>query len=137
MINLQKQFLKFHDKIKIDFKDNKPLRDKRNLIIRNLREGLKKKYPENTPTFSPFNQGSYDLATGVKPLKGEDYDIDVGIVFDISKKRTEPVELKQEIHEILNVYAKRNVEIMRPCVRVQYHKAEAPKTVRTIESVNA
>lgn len=123
MINLQKQFLKFHDKIKIDFDDNKPLRDKRDLIIRNLKEGFTRKYPENAPLFTTFNQGSYDLATGVKPLKGEDYDIDVGIVFDISKKRTEPVELKQEIHEILNVVANRDVEIMRNCVRVQYHKA--------------
>lgn len=123
MIDLQKQFLKFHDTIKIDFKDNKPLRDKRNLIIKNLRDGLIRKYPENAPTFSTFNQGSYDLATGVEPLQGEDYDIDVGIVFDIPKKRNKPVELKQKIHEILNI-SNRKVEIMRPCVRVQYHKAE-------------
>jgi hypothetical protein len=86
MANLQSQFNKFHDAIKIDFDGNQPLRDKRDLIVKNLRDGLKKIfYPNYPPTFSSFNQGSYDLHTGVEALSGEDYDIDVGIIFNFSK----------------------------------------------------
>ncbi len=84
MANLQAQFNKFHNTIKIDFDDNKLLRDKRDLIIGNLRDGLRKLFSIHAPTFNHFNQGSHDLATGVEPLLGEDYDIDVGIIFKIT-----------------------------------------------------
>lgn len=120
MVNLQTQLTKFHNTIKIDFDDNKELREKRDLIISNLREGLKKLSLNNTPTFEHFNQGSYDLATGVEPLSGEDYDIDVGIIFDLTKINYKPVEVKEWVYKALNTGA-RTVEIKRPCVRVQYH----------------
>lgn len=121
MADLQTQFNKFHETIKIDFDDNTPLRDKRNVILKDLREGLKKQFPTNTPTFSDFNQGSYDLATGVEPLSGEDYDIDVGVIFNISKTAYDPVKVKEWVYNALNTGA-RTVEWKRPCVRVQYHK---------------
>jgi len=123
MADLQTQFNKFHDNIKVDFDGNKPLRDKRDIIIDSLRTGIKKKAPTNTPTFEFFNQGSYDMATGVEPLGNNDYDIDVGIVFNISKDNNEPVNVKEFVFDVLNVVYQRNVEIKRPCVRVQYHKA--------------
>ena len=120
MVNLQNQFNKFYNTIKIDFDDNKPLRDKRDLIINNLRDGLKKLFPTSTPTFDSFNQGSYDLATGVEPLPGEDYDIDVGINFKFSKNTYKPLEVKNWVYTALNI-EQRTVQIKRPCVRVQYH----------------
>lgn len=123
MADLQSQFIKFHELIKIDFDGNKPLRDKRDIIIDALKAGLKKKYPVNTPTFSCFNQGSYDMATGVEPLAGNDYDIDVGVIFNFAKDDVQPIVLKQLVHDILNAVYQRKVEIKRPCVRVQYHKA--------------
>lgn len=123
MADLQTQFNKFHDTIKIDFEGNKPLREKRDMILDELRAGLKKNYPTNTPTFDWFNQGSYDMATGVEPLEGDDYDIDVGIVFNLTKDDVEPVTLKEIVYDILNSVYQRKVEIKRPCVRVQYQKA--------------
>lgn len=121
MVNLQTQFNKFHDAIKIDFDNNELLRDKRNLIVGNLRDGLKRLFPTYTPTFRHFNQGSYDLATGVQPLSGEDYDIDVGIIFNYSKVSCKPVQVKEWVYHALNTGI-RTVEIKRPCVRVQYHQ---------------
>jgi hypothetical protein len=61
MANLQTQFIKFHDAIKIDFDGGQILREKRDLIVGNLRDELKRLFPTNTPTFNHFNQGSYDL----------------------------------------------------------------------------
>jgi len=119
--NLQPQFNKFHDAIRIDFDGNQPLRDKRDLIVKNLRDGLKKIfYPSYPPTFSSFNQGSYDLYTGVKALSGEDYDIDVGIIFDFSKSEYKPVQVKEWVCTALET-GTRKVHIKRPCVRVQYY----------------
>lgn len=121
MAELQTQFNKFHDIIKIDFDDNKPLRDKRDVIVSNLREGLKKQFPINTPTFKDFVQGSYDLSTGVLPIGVEDYDIDVGIIFNFNKSIYQPVQVKEWVFNALNTGA-RTVQIKRPCVRVQYHQ---------------
>lgn len=121
MVNIQTQFNKFHNTIKVDFDDTQLLRDKRDLIVGNLKSGLKRIFPQNTPTFKYFNQGSYDLATGVEPLAGEDYDIDVGIIFNFSKSDYKPVQVKEWVYEALNT-GSRTVEIKRPCVRVQYHR---------------
>ncbi|MCC5654750.1 nucleotidyltransferase [Nostoc sp. XA013] len=121
MANLQTQFNKFYDVIRIDFDNNQPLRDKRDLIVTDLRSGLKRLIPVNTPTFSYFNQGSYDLATGTYPISGNDYDIDVGIVFNFSKNLYQSVQVKEWVYNALRTSA-RTVEIKRPCVRVQYHK---------------
>lgn len=123
MSDLQTQFNNFHETIKIDFDGNKPLREKRDMILAELRFGLKKLYPTNTPTFKDFVQGSYDLATGVEPLLGEDYDIDVGLVFNLTTDQVKPVDLKEIVYNILNSVAKRTVVIRRPCVRVQYHNS--------------
>lgn len=125
MIDLQPQFKKFYDTIRIDFNNSQLLRDKRDLIITNLTDGLSKALHSNTPKFSYFNQGSYDLATGVEPLEGEDYDIDVGIIFDFTKTDRDPVQVKQVVLDILNAPAKRIVDMHRSCVRVQYHQQGA------------
>lgn len=122
MAELQTQFNKFHDNIKIDFDDNKPLRERRDVIVSNLREGLKKQFPTSTPTFKDFVQGSYDLSTGVLPIGDEDYDIDIGIIFNFNKSNYQPVQVKEWVFNALNTGA-RTVQIKRPCVRVQYHQS--------------
>ncbi|BAQ67021.1 nucleotidyltransferase [Geminocystis sp. NIES-3709] len=124
MVNLQTQFSKFHETIKIDFDESQYLRDKRDLIVNNLREGLKKLFAVQSlqpPIFHSFNQGSYDLATGVEPPTGQDYDIDVGIVFHFSRNHYQPVQVKEWVYHALSSF-NRTVEIKRPCVRVQYHQ---------------
>jgi hypothetical protein len=120
MPNLQTQFNNFHNTIKVDFDDSQPLRDKRDLIVGNLRAGLTRLFSTSAPTFTSFNQGSYDLATGVEPLTGEDYDIDVGIIFNFPKSTYKPVQVKEWVYNALNT-GSRTVQIKRPCVRVQYH----------------
>ena len=127
MINLQTQFNKFHDAIKVDFDDTQLLRNKRDLIIDDLKYGLRLTlFPEKSPKFQQFNQGSYDLGTGVKPLAGKDceidkdYDIDVGIVFNFSKNDYSPVQVKELVSKALNT-SSRTVEIKTSCVRVQHH----------------
>ncbi|RCJ20244.1 hypothetical protein A6S26_05845 [Nostoc sp. ATCC 43529] len=124
MVNLQTKFNDFHQAIKIDFDDNAPLREKRKLIVDDLRGGLNKLFLNQgyrPPTFEHFNQGSYDLATGVEPIIGDDYDIDVGIIFNFSKDDYRPVKVKEWVYYALRT-GTRTVEIKRPCVRVQYHQ---------------
>lgn len=123
MARLQTYFNKFNDTIKVDYKNSKLLREKREIILQDLRIGLKRLFPTKTPTFTYFNQGSYDLGTGVLPLENEDYDIDIGLVFNISQKKELSVVVKKWVHDALNIGG-RNVKYMRPCIRVQYHKKQ-------------
>lgn len=81
MANLQSYFNSFHDAIKLDYDDNKELRDKRDELL----EILKANMPSDAGSFEIFHQGSYAMYTGVKPLDDGDYDIDVGLLFNISK----------------------------------------------------
>lgn len=120
MANLQNQFNKFNSAIKMS-DENSSLREKRDTILKDLQSGLKRLFPVNTPTFTSFHQGSYAIGTGVKPLIGDDFDIDVGIIFNISKNDCQPTVVKQWVFDALNTLG-RTVEYKRPCVRVQYRK---------------
>ena len=68
MADVQSNFKTFHDKIKLsDNNENAKLRDKREIIVNALRNGLKE-HAEDTGqklTFTHFNQGSYALGTGM------------------------------------------------------------------------
>jgi hypothetical protein len=57
------------------------LREKREVLLRSLVDGL----PQDFPKFTPFVQGSNAMQTGEVPLDGN-YDIDVGLIFDCSQK---------------------------------------------------
>ena len=129
MSNLQKQFEDFHNKIRLSDDDGKAnLPEKRELLVKDLKDGLKR-YAEKNDTdvliFEHFNQGSYAMHTGTKPLN-DDYDIDVGLVFDNNQDDFEsPVQLKKIIRDALNSTF-RSVKIRRPCVTVTYHKDGKP-----------
>lgn len=135
MADLQKQFIDFDSDISLGTYTNNPrLSEKRDLIIRTLRTGLAKQTKDDglpTLTFTHFDQGSYAMHTGTKPLhKDDDYDIDVGFEFDLSEDdcsiyRENPVLLKKRIRDALSS-EKRTVNIKEPCVTVQYHKDEKP-----------
>ncbi len=102
--HLQKEFEKFHEAIKlIDGVDNAVLRQKRDLLLTDLRDGLKRIFQakgKTVPTFTHFNQGSYWMGTGVKPLDG-DYDIDIGLQFNFAKGDYLPVEVKTWVLDAL------------------------------------
>lgn len=123
MLNVQTYFNKFHETIRRSYDDNDILREKRDLLLGNLRDGLRS-YAQNRnikiPRYDPFNQGSYAMGTGVEPCPGEDYDIDVGLRFHISKDDYSPIEVKIWVYNALQ-FGNRTVEYRRPCVRVQYH----------------
>jgi hypothetical protein len=108
------QFNKFHDNIKLK-EENQILKDKREIIIKKLNEKLPK---ETDYGFSVFNQGSYAMHTGIKPLY-DDYDIDVGLYFEMSKDDVDPVAAKKWVHKALEGHTK-DVKIKKPCVTVTY-----------------
>lgn len=111
----QQQFKEYYEEIKIS--DEKAgLREKRTILLDALRAGLS----EEVPTWTHFNQGSYAMGTGVMPLDGN-YDIDVGIVFDMDRTEYTALEIKKEVFFALNK-GNRSVEIKYPCVRVNYMK---------------
>jgi hypothetical protein len=123
MAKLQSEFGSFHEKIKLKaFDENEGLREKRDLLVSELKEALKdEKVPgtEKKLTFSKFDQGSYAMNTGIKPINN-DYDIDVGIVFDIMNHEYDSNDLKKLVYDKLNLQHNRTVEFNRPCVTVKY-----------------
>lgn len=120
MINLQKEFIEFHDKIKLD-NENQILRDKRDILLQKLKENISK----DAAVYTTFNQGSYAMGTGVKPEE-EDYDIDVGIRFDINCEDYEdPIVPKKWVRDALDGHTK-SVKIRRSCVTVTYQKGNEP-----------
>lgn len=116
MVNLQSEFIEFHDAIKLD-DNNETLRGKRDILLNKL----KNKISEDAASYTHFNQGSYAMGTGIKPDDG-DYDIDVGLKFDINKDEyADPVDVKKWVKEALNGHTKK-VEIRRSCVTVTYQE---------------
>lgn len=123
MTVLQSEFQTFHSNIKLGtYEENQTLRDKRDLLIDELTEALKdEKIPgtDKPLTFKKFDQGSYAMNTGIKPQE-DDYDIDVGIIFDITNDEYDSNKLKKLVYDKLNKQHKRTVEFNRPCITVKY-----------------
>ena len=114
MINLQKEFLDFHDKIKLE-DENVTLREKRDILLKKLKDNIS----DDAATYSTFNQGSYAMGTGIVP-EDEDYDIDVGLKFSINKNNyTDPIVPKKWVRDALDGHTK-SVEIRRSCITVAY-----------------
>jgi len=123
MGKLQKEFRVLHDAIKLGtYDENESLREKRDLLIDELNVQLKgEKIPgtDKDLTFKKFDQGSYAMNTGIKP-KDDDFDIDVGIVFNISNDEYESHKIKKLVHNKLDKQHNRTVEYNRPCLTVKY-----------------
>ena len=96
MADVQRQFEDFHEMIKLD-DENEILREKRDILLDKLRKRLRAIFEdrgEKTPTFTNFNKGGYAMNLGIVPLDS-DYDIDVGVEFDICKETyADPVVVK-------------------------------------------
>ncbi|WP_437931220.1 cyclic GMP-AMP synthase DncV-like nucleotidyltransferase [Sorangium sp. So ce291] len=112
---IQSMFRKFEEKIKLKrFDENAELREKRDHILKRLRDNIPN-------AFEWFSQGSYAMETGVQPLNG-DYDIDVGVVFNVERVTHDPVTVKGWVHKALESHTTR-VEWRRPCVTVYYQQS--------------
>lgn len=124
MTNVQTYFNKLNETIKRSYNGNRHLREKRDLLLDDLRDGLQRYFQTadvGTPKFDMFNQGSYEMSTGIQPLPREDYDIDVGLIFHLSKYDYLPARVKRWVYEALDT-GNRKVKCKRSCVRVQYHR---------------
>ena len=116
MVNLQSEFIKFHEAIKLS-DENDTLRQKREILLNKLRQNIS----EEAASYTHFNQGSYAMGTGIKPDDG-DYDIDVGLKFQIKKEDYEdPVQVKKWVYNALAGHTKK-VQIRRSCVTVTYQE---------------
>ncbi|MCI5221540.1 MAG: nucleotidyltransferase [Candidatus Electrothrix sp. AR4] len=116
MADLQRQFEKFHDQIKLT-DEKKLLREKRDILKNNLEEGFKK--IDEAPKIDTYLlQGSYAIHTGIKPAN-DDYDIDVGVVFDCSREDIGALKLKNMVKNALD-HPSRDPKLKNPCITIQY-----------------
>nr|BDT34185.1 nucleotidyltransferase [Myxococcus sp. MH1] len=123
-MSMQPLFRTFHEAIKLKrFSENAELIEKRDRVLTRIRENIRGPKGERM-TFQPFDQGSYAMGTGIKPLGG-DYDIDVGIEFSFSYRDYTPVEVKGWVYEAIKTHTKR-VEWRRPCLTVYYQQEREP-----------
>ncbi|MFF0828706.1 nucleotidyltransferase [Brevibacillus sp. NPDC003359] len=109
----QTQFIGFHEAIKLK-DENKVLREKREIIEKRIKENL----PEEAKSYEVFNQGSYAMNTGIQPLDG-DYDIDMGLFFDMSTEDATPIEAKQWVYDAVKDHTD-DVTFKTPCITVKY-----------------
>lgn len=115
-MSLQSEFKKFNDKIRADFEAKRELSEKRDILIDKLRNN------DDLPFFKELNQGSYAMCTGIEPEDDSEYDIDVALRFYANKDDYNPIELKEQICEILQNHTDYGAEIKKPCVTVTYKK---------------
>lgn len=114
-MSLQPLFRRFHEAIQLtQARELTELIQKSDRIFKRLRDNL-------AISFQPFYQGSYAIGTGVKPIN-RDYDIDVGIVFNLDPRTKDPVEVKGWVHQAVAEHTAR-VEWRHPCITVYYQQA--------------
>lgn len=120
MTNVQKYFNDFHEAIKLEYEDNKVLRERRDELLVELKECLK----NDSRSVSEFHQGSYAMHTGIKALDNGDYDIDVGLVFELDVEANKsPVEVKKWVYNALkDTYP--DITMKTPCVTVEFEAEE-------------
>ncbi len=117
-MSLQTKFRAFHEKIQLRrFSENALLVEKRDAVLKRLR---------TERTFTMFNQGSYEMGTGVKPISG-DYDIDVGVVFGLGRfAEFPPVKtVKRWVYDAVKAHTS-SVTWKEPCITVQYQSGGEP-----------
>ena len=134
MFDLSKEFEEFYkDYVVLHSKEQNDLRKKKNINVKNLKEGLKEYNKENNTDYKIAEirvQGSMAMHTVVQN-DNKDYDIDVAIVF-------EKENLKSKSEEYLGALAARNIvknalkkkctkfnvepETLTNCVRITYAK---------------
>jgi hypothetical protein len=123
MTNIQKQIVQYDDAIRLKrYNENATLVQKRDAVLSKLRSQLDKLRDQDpsVPTFEWFNQGSYEMGTGIDPDRG-DYDIDVGLDFNTTTdKYPNPVTLKELVWKALDGHTPLGTMIRRSCVTVRY-----------------
>lgn len=116
MAKLEQHFEVFHNKIKVDSED---LIEKRDLLVGEVKDYLKE---NKLPSVELINQGSYIYGVGIVPSGDDEYDIDVGLAFNILKKDySDPNVVRKWVLDAIE-HHNRAVKSLNPCIRVSYSK---------------
>lgn len=104
--------------VKLDWhSESATLREKRDRVLNRLRQAA--------VPFESFNQGSYELQTGINP-PSRDYDIDVGLILTSPQVSSlSPIQAKQIVWDAVRGHTAQ-VEWRRNCIRVQYQDGGVP-----------
>ena len=113
MANIQKQLEGFHKNIKVESSE---LREKRDIILEKIKKSLSE---DKKPIPEVLNQGSYIYGVGIKPVSGEDYDIDVGLDFNIKSSDYDAKEVRKWVYDAIKKHTD-EVQSKGPCIRVIY-----------------
>jgi hypothetical protein len=116
MADIQKYFEKFHDAIRVDYDMSSALREKRDIVLDKIQKSLKN---AGKPAFKALNQGSYIMKTGVKPIAELEYDIDIGLRFQVDPEEHNARDVRGWVLDAISNHTK-SVEDRRPCIRVNY-----------------
>lgn len=116
MADLQKYFEIFHENMRADYGLDSKLRDKRDKIIDRIREKLAE---ADRPGFKELLQGSYKMRTGVKPIEELEFDIDVGLRFDVDPDKTSAANVRSWVFAAVDGHTD-DVAQKRSCIRVTY-----------------
>ncbi|MCI0627736.1 MAG: nucleotidyltransferase [Acidobacteria bacterium] len=118
MADVQRYFEQFHDTIRTDYEMNRTLREKKDIIVTLLRRRFQE---EDRPAFQELLQGSYSqpVRTGVCPIAGLEFDIDVGLRFGFSANDYEASDVRKWVLKAVEGHTNR-VEDKGPCIRVGY-----------------
>src|SRR5689334_24123628 len=118
MANVQAQFEKFHQTIRTNYDINQELREKRDIILDKIEASLSQ---AKRPSFQRIMQGSYIMGTGVKPVGDKEYDIDVGMRFEIKDTDYTAEAVREWVFQAIKDHTD-DVSPKGPCVRVRYAK---------------
>ncbi len=124
-MNLQSQFFRFDEKIKLSRSDNrlKTLREK----DESIRKDVISKFEDSGHSVNSFFlQGSYATVTAIEPIDG-DYDIDVGIIINEDSAPENPIDVKMILKTVFEARNLQTPKIKLPCVTAQYYKSGEPK----------
>ena len=124
---LHKQFVDFHDAIKLD-KSSSLLKEKRDLLQSDIESKLPGKLSGiginiTKSDLSFFDQGSYrqSISTGIRSATA---DRDVAVEFDLDiSEHDDPRKIKKCVRDALIIEGVRQPAIKEPCVTVTYLKA--------------
>lgn len=120
-VDFQSKFRAFHEAIKLSDRSHQSLlREKRDRILDRMRDNLRGRGLR----FDFFNQGSYAMRTGVRPLDG-DYDLDVGVVFS-GHSVPDPLTAKEWVYDAVAGHTSQ-VDWKEPCITVQYVQGGQPR----------
>lgn len=106
----------FHRRIRLDADSGELLREKREILIKKVQAAAPVK-------LDWFNQGSYAMATGLKPYPGKQQDIDLGLIFPLDIAGTDAPLPKSWVYSALARHTKLPTEWRKHCITVYYSAA--------------